>query len=148
MLNLKVLINILKPETMKKTLYILLFLCLIPILDCILIINLAQLLGKYLFLAIIVFFSLIGFFFSQKMIEKVLNQIQLNLKNNIMSEKDYYFLPGSFSVSFLLIMPGIISTFIGLFTVIPGIRTNIGLKISEYLKIDWKEIHEYLNIID
>ena len=148
MLNLKILIRILQPEFTKKILHILLILALIPILDSFLIIRMAQLLGEYLFLAILMAISLSGFFFSGIMINKTLKQIDENLNNNVLSVKNYQKLPGTLVVSFLLIIPGIISTLIGCFLSFSYFRTRIGGRISNSLKIDWKEIHEYLNIID
>ena len=126
----------------------LLALALIPILDCIIIIFLAQLLGTFLFLAIIVFLSLAGFFFSLRLTFRTQKQIKDNLRNNILSLKHYNSLPGTLVIAYLLIVPGIISTIIGLIFAIPHLRSLLGSKISLYLKIDWKEIHEYMNIID
>ena len=148
MLNLKILIRILQPEFTKKILHILLILALIPIIDSFLIIRMAGILGEYLFLAILMAISLSGFFFSGIMIKETLKQIDENLKNNILSVRNYQKLPGTLVVSFLLIIPGIISTLIGCFLSFSYFRIKIGGGISNCLRIDWKEIHEYLNIID
>ena len=148
MLNLKILIRILQPEFTRKILHILLILALIPLLDCFLIIRMAQILGVYLFLAILMAISLSGFFFSGIMINKTLKQIDENLKSNILSVKNYQKLPGTLVISFLLIIPGLVSTLIGCFLSFSYFRTIIGRRVSNCLRIDWKEIHEYLNIID
>ncbi len=148
MLNLKILIRILQPEFTRKILHILLILALIPLLDCFLIIRMAQILGVYLFLAILMAISLSGFFFSGIMINKTLKQIDENLKSNILSVKNYQKLPGTLVISFLLIIPGLVSTLIGCFFSFSYFRTIIGRRVSNCLRIDWKEIHEYLNIID
>lgn len=148
MLNLKVLINILQPQFTRNFLYTLLLLSFIPVLDCIIILNLALLIGNYLFLAILMTLSFIGFFIARKMTEKVQQQIHTNLNSNIMVLDHYQSLPGCLTASFLLIMPGILSSFIGFILCIPLFRKKLGASLSAFLKIDWKEIHEYLNIID
>ena len=80
MLNLKILIRILQPEFTNKLLYSLLALALVPIIDCGIIIFLAQLLGPFLFLAIIVFLSLTGFLFSCRLTFKAQEKIKNDLK--------------------------------------------------------------------
>ncbi len=148
MLNLKVLINILQPEFTRNFLYFLLLVSFIPVLDCILILNLAYLIGNYLFLAILMALSFFGFFLSRRIIRKIQQQIHEDLKSNIMVLDHYLSLPGSLAVSFILIMPGILSSLIGFICSIPFLRTKLGAYLSRILKIDWKEIHEYMNIID
>jgi len=148
MLNLKILIRILEPDFTKKILYLILILAMIPIMDSILIINFSYLMGEYLFLAILLLMSLGGFIFSLNMLKKTHEKLKQNLHDNIFNMKDYNSLPGTLTVSFLLIMPGVISTIIGLIFSIPIFRTALGRRISLILRVDWKEIHEYLNIID
>ncbi|OQY33292.1 MAG: hypothetical protein B6241_08470 [Spirochaetaceae bacterium 4572_59] len=148
MLNLKFLIHILEPDFTKKILYLILILAMIPIMDCILFINFSYLMGEYLFLAILLLLSLSGFIFSRHLVRRTHIRLKTNLHDNIFLLKDYNSLPAALMVSFLLIMPGIISTIIALVFSIPCFRNNLGKRISLILKIDWKEIHEYLNIID
>ncbi len=148
MLNLKILINIVQPQFAKKFLYILLLLSFIPVLDCILILNLAVLIGNYLFLAILMLLSLFGFFISLKVTANVQKQLHSDLETHTMNLNHYNSLPGSFTLAFLLIMPGMISTILGLIFIIPPLMRKLGSLVSRILKIDWKEIHEYMNIID
>jgi UPF0716 family protein affecting phage T7 exclusion len=148
MLNLKILMNIFHPAFIKRLLYAILALSIIPVIDCILIIQLAHLLGDYLFLAFLIFLSLLGFLLSIKITVKIAARINQNLNNNTYNLNCYHDLPGSFSAAFLLIMPGIISFFLGVFCLIPRIRPALGEKVSDFLKLDWREIHEYMSIID
>ena len=148
MLNLKVLIRILQPEFTRNFLYFLLLFSFIPILDCILILNLAFLIGNYLFLAILMTLSFLGFFLSRRITGKTQQQIRNDLQSNIMVLNHYYSLPGSLAISFFLIIPGILSSLIGFIFSIPLLRIKSGAFLSRILRIDWKEIHEYLNIID
>lgn len=148
MLNLKILIRIMEPDFTIKFLYLTLILAMIPVMDCILIINFSYILGEFLFMAILLLLSLAGFIFSLHLVKRTHIRLKYNLQNNIFLLKDYNSLPGALMVSFLLIMPGIISTIIGLVFSIPCFRVNLGRRLSLILKVDWKEIHEYLNIID
>ena len=148
MLNLKILLRVLQPGFIKKILFVFLAMSIVPIIDCYLIIQMAQLLGKYLFLAILVSLSLAGFFLSGVLVDKNLKKIDEKISNNILPLKDYNKFSGTLVVSFLFIIPGLISTLIALFISLPYFRIKLGSKISNYLQIDWKEIHEYINIID
>jgi UPF0716 family protein affecting phage T7 exclusion len=56
--------------------------------------------------------------------------------------------PGTLFVSFFLIMPGIFGSLVALILCIPYFRYKWGLVISSFLRIDWKEIHEFINVID
>lgn len=148
MLNVKVLIKILNPDYTVRYLYFLLLMALIPFLDCYLILLTARYLGEYLFMAILGAFSLSGFFFSIYMIKKNLKIISANTHNNYFSEYFYHMFPGTLFVSFFLIMPGVISTILALMLSIPYLRYKTGYIITNYLKIEWKEIHEFINVIE
>lgn len=148
MLNLKILIKIFQPAFVKRLLSFLLTLAIVPLADCILIIRSADLLGEYLFIALLALLSLAGFVFSFKTLERAVLAINRNLETNVFSEEAYSLLPGGFLAAYLLIMPGIVSTLVGIILSCPPLRRRTGRALSRFLRIDWKEIHEYMNIID
>ena len=148
MLDVKILLKLLNPEYTVRFLYIILFAAFIPMLDFILVIMISRYLGEYLFMAVLAAFSLGGFFISRAMLRKNLEIIRINTDNNYYSEFYYNTIPAVFFIALLLILPGIIGTLIGLVLTLPYLRHKIGRYISGYLKIEWKEIHEFLNVID
>ncbi|MDC7233261.1 MAG: FxsA family protein [Spirochaetales bacterium] len=148
MLNIKVLYDILNPENTVRYLYFLLLAALIPLLDCYLIILLATLTGKYLFMAILFVLSILGFYMARHMIKKNLRIIRNNTENHYYSEYYYFLFPGTVLVSIFLIMPGIIGKAVALIVSIPEIRHRCGKLISRFLRIEWKEIHEFINVIE
>ena len=148
MLDVKILLKLMNPDYTVRFLYMILFAAFVPLLDFILIIMVSRYLGEYLFLAILTILSLGGFFISKGLLRKNLEIIQINTDNNYYSEFYYNTIPAVFFIAFLLIFPGIIGTLIGLVLALPYLRHKIGLFISNYLKIEWKEIHEFLNVID
>ncbi len=148
MLDIKILLKVLNPDYTVKFLYIILFAAFVPFLDFILIIMVSRYLGEYLFLAALTALSLVGFFISKRMLRKNLEIIRINTENNYYSEFYYNTIPSVLFISFLLILPGIIGTLIGLVLILPFFRQKLGKSISNYLKIEWKEIHEFLNVID
>ena len=148
MLNVKMIIRILNPEYTVRYLYFLLLAAVVPFLDCYFILLSARQMGEYLFLAVLIAFSLAGFFLSLLIVKKNLFIIRTNTANHYFSEYYYNMFPGTLFVSFFLIMPGIFSTLIALIICIPYIRYKFGSFISSFLKIDWKEIHEFINVID
>jgi len=148
MLNLKVLIRILNLDYSIRLLYIILTISLIPLVDCYLIILLSHFLGEFLFLSILLFLSLAGFILSVRMMKKNIFLINEHTGNNIFSGYYYHMLPGTIMASVFCIMPGIFGSLIGFFLCIPYFRYKSGKLISRVLRIDWKEIHEYLNIMD
>ncbi len=148
MLNVKMIIRILNPEYTVRYLYFLLMAAFIPFMDCYFIILSVRYVGEYLFLALLIAFSLTGFFISLFLVKKNLFIIRANTANHFFSEYYYNMLPGTLFVSFFLIMPGIFGTLIALILCIPYLRNKFGSFISSFLKIDWKEIHEFINVID
>jgi len=148
MLNIKVLFNILNPENTVRYLYILLLSAVIPLLDIYLIIMTASFIGKYLFFAVIIAFSLAGFFISKHLVIKNLRIIRSNTENHYYSEYYYSMFPGTIFVSIFLIMPGIIGTIVALIISIPALRYKTGNYISNIMGIEWKEIHEFINVVE
>lgn len=148
MLNLKILLSILDVKVISKFLYLFLLMSLIPMLDCYLIILISRLMGEYLFISILLVLSLAGFFLARIMCRRNLLIIENNTKQHYYSEYYYNMYPGTLFISILLILPGFLATFIALICSLPIIRYKIGSSLSSYLKIDWKEIHEIINIID
>lgn len=148
MLNIKVLYEILNPEHTVRYLYILLLMALIPLLDCFLILMTASYIGEYLFLSILIALSLGGFYMSRFLMVKNLRIIRSNTENNFYSEYYYTMLPGTIFVSIFLIMPGIIGTLAALILSLPFLRQKAGRYITQVLRIEWKEIHEFINVVE
>lgn len=148
MLNIKVLLEILNPENTVRYLYILLLSAMIPLLDIYLIIMTATFIGKYLFFAVTIALSLCGFYMSRFMVTKNLRIIQNNTENHYYSEYYYSMFPGTLFVAVFLIMPGIIGTIVALIISIPPLRYKMGKSLSNFMRIEWKEIHEFINILE
>lgn len=51
---------------------------------------------------------------------------------------------GTLPTLLYMVYPGIISTLVGYVLLIAPIRKKLGQIISNYFKIDWDEVHEYL----
>lgn len=148
MLNIKILLKILDTENTVRYLYILLLSAVIPLLDIYLIIMTVSFIGKYLFFAVILALSLAGFYMSRHMVIKNLRIIRSNTENHYYSEYYYSMFPGTVFVSIFLIMPGIIGTIVALLISIPALRYKTGKYISNVMGIEWKEIHEFINIVE
>ena len=148
MLNINVLHEILNQEKTVRHLYVLLLSAIIPLLDCYLALMIALYMGKYLFLAILIALCLGGFYISRRMTVGNLKILRSNTENHYYSEYFYCMLPGTIFVSVFLIMPAILSSIVGLTLSIPSLRYRTGKYISKSLKIEWKEIHEFINIIE
>jgi UPF0716 family protein affecting phage T7 exclusion len=148
MLDVKMIIRVLNPHYTVRYLYFLLLAALVPFMDCYFILLIAHNIGEYLFLAMLISFSLIGFFLSMFLVKRNLFIIRTNTANHYFSEYYYNMLAGTLFVSFFLIMPGILGSIIALILCIPFLRYKSGKIISSFLKIDWKEIHEFINVID
>lgn len=148
MLSIKVLYEILNPEHTVRCLYILLLTALIPLLDSYLILMTASYIGEYLFLAVLIALSLGGFYMSRHMIIKNLRIIRSNTDNHYYSEYYYSMFPGTVLTAVFLIMPGIIGTIVALILSIPSLRHRTGRFLSNLLRIDWKEVHEFINVVE
>ncbi len=148
MINIKVLYEILNPQNSLRYLYIILAAAIIPFADILLILLTASYIGKFLFLSILIAFTLFGFIISRFIVLKNLGIIRNNLENHYYSEFYYTMFPGTLLVAFFLIMPGILGTVTALIVSIPALRFRLGGYLTKVLKIDWKEIHEFINIIE
>jgi hypothetical protein len=91
MLNVKIILRILNPENTVRYLYFLFLTAFIPFLDCYIILLTARYMGEYLFLALLIAFSLAGFFLSIYIVKKNLFIIRTNTENHYFSEYYYEF---------------------------------------------------------
>jgi UPF0716 family protein affecting phage T7 exclusion len=148
MLNINVLYEILNPEHTVRYLYVLLLVALIPLLDCYIILMTASYIGEYLFLAVLIALSLGGFYMSRHMIIKNLKIIRSNTENHYFSEYYYSMFPGTILTAIFLIMPGILGTIVALILSIPSLRYRTGRYLSNLMRIDWKEVHEFINVVE
>ncbi len=148
MLDIKWILKFFDPEYITLYLYGILLAALIPFMDCIFILWAVHYTGEYIFLAILAALSLGGFFLSRHLLKKNLGAIKNQCEVHEYSDYDYNMLPGTFLVSFFLIMPGSLSFLAALLLCIPALRYRFGRWISKFLHIDWQEIHAFINILD
>lgn len=115
--------------------------------DIYLSISLSGFLGTYLYLSLLLLYSLGGILIIIRRQQSILSTIMKNQKKGIFNEAIYQiFITGIISGIFIFI-PGIITTTLGFFFLFPYLSKQIGKHISTLMKINWHEIYEYQNII-
>ncbi|MDA3778873.1 MAG: FxsA family protein [Bacteroidales bacterium] len=118
----------------------------LTIVDFLLVMQVGYFLGNYLALSIVALISGIGLFIFNKTMNANINTIR-DYHLIGYSEEPFLMFIGSMPSAILILIPGLITTFIGLILLIPSIRKQLGTMLSKHLQIDWNEIHEYFYIL-
>lgn len=131
-----------------RLLYIVLLCSLIPIVDMLTAVQLAELIPKYLLMAFITVSGLAGMVISYFVIREVLRQIHYKIRSGYYPRNEVFELVGLLPSAFLLITPGFIGDVIGLLLLIPSLRRLVGQLISGRTEDRFKELYEYLKLYE
>jgi UPF0716 family protein affecting phage T7 exclusion len=115
--------------------------------DIFLLFYLTQLLGMNLAISLFFFFTALGQFILFKSFSVLLDRLMTAKEASDNCTEYYLAYAGTLPSLVYLIYPGIISTLIGSFLLLPLIRKKMGKGISSFFKIDWDEINEYLFLL-
>lgn len=131
-----------------KLLYIVLLCSLIPLVDMLVVLQLAELIPKYILMAFVTASGLAGILISYFSIREVLRQIHYKIRSGYYPRNEVFELVGLLPSAFLLITPGLIGDLIGLLLLIPSLRRVIGQMISGRTEDRFKELYEYLKLYE
>lgn len=131
-----------------KLLYIVLLCSLIPLVDMLVVLQLAELIPKYILMAFVTASGLAGILISYFSIREVLRQIHYKIRSGYYPRNEVFELVGLLPSAFLLITPGLIGDLIGLLLLIPSLRRMIGQMISGRTEDRFKELYEYLKLYE
>jgi UPF0716 protein FxsA len=148
MFDVRVLMKFLDISFILKLLYIVLLCSLIPLVDMLVVLQLAELIPKYILMAFVTASGLAGILISYFSIREVLRQIHYKIRSGYYPRNEVFELVGLLPSAFLLITPGLIGDLIGLLLLIPSLRRMIGQMISGRTEDRFKELYEYLKLYE
>lgn len=146
MVNIRVLLYFFDKERFLKIFLGFSFFGLILLADFFLIFKIAYLLGEYLSLSLLAAFSGIGLFLFANQISRNIDEIHQQHQQGYSSIPFWKFI-GSVPAAVLTLIPGFISTTIGILLLFPYFRIRLGELFTEKFKIDWSEVYEYFYIL-
>ncbi len=127
-------------------LYLILLLSGIVLLDFYLCMQGSIIFGIYLIMSLLCLLSLVGLPVSMGLVSRHLEGIDASRIREEFPEGDFYGLTGAFLAGILLLIPGIISSFLGMFLLVKPLRILAGRILSDFLMVKWHEVYEYRNL--
>lgn len=146
MFNTDFLLKVIDKENTTRFISKLLFLSLLVVIDFFTLFIFGNLIGIFLYLAILGLIILIGVTSSIKEIKREIINLEKSNSIGIYPEKQFYRLTGLYLAVLLIVLPGLLTTLIGLLLIIPKFRFSIGRILSKSLKLDWNAVYEYKEI--
>ncbi len=147
MFSIEFLLKLLNRDKISKYIYTILFVSLITIVDFFTLFIFSEMIGIYLYLAIITTVTLLGVSILINFIKTQIVRLEKKHDVRIFPEEEFYHITALFITSIFIIFPGIISSILGLIIIIiPQLRVLIGRILSKRLKLDWYAVYEYKEI--
>ena len=147
MFSIEFLLKLLNRDKISKYIYTLLFISLITVFDFFTLFIFSEMMGVYLYLAIIGTITIFGVFILIRFIKKQIIKLEKKHDIGIFPKEEFYQITTLFLTSIFIIFPGIISSTLGLIIIIiPQLRIFIGRILSKRLKLDWYAVYEYKEI--
>ncbi len=135
-------------DSSKTTKYIskLLFLSLLIVADFFTLFIWANNIGIFLYLAILATLIFTGTLLTIRYIKKQIKLLELNSSKGIYPKLNFFAITGLFIGGILIILPGLITTLLGLIIITPKLRISVGRNITKSLNLDWNAVYEYKEI--
>lgn len=146
MFNTEFLLQIIKREKISNYIYTVLFLSLLTLGDFLTLFIFSNLIGIYLYLALVASLCFIGAGLIVNKIKKTIIRLEKKHDKGIFPDKEFYNITTLYVAVVLVIFPGIVTTLMGFFILIPYFRQLVGLKLTKQLKLDWYAVYEYKEI--
>jgi len=131
-----------------RLLYIILLLSLLPIADMYVLLQLAELMPKYVLLALVTATGILGLLFTFWVIRAVLDAMHGRIKDGYYPGIEFFEIAGLLVAAVLLITPGFVGDGLGLFLLLPGLRRTIGRVVAGSMEDRFKELYEYLKLYE
>ncbi len=131
-----------------RILYLLLLFSLVPIADMFVLLQLVELVPKYVLMAIVTATGILGLVFAFLVIKSVLDTMHGRIKDGYYPGVEFFELAGLLVAAVLLITPGFVGDLLGLFLLLPGLRRAIGRGVAGSMEERFKELYEYLKLYE
>ena len=148
MLDVKSLIRFFDIGFVYRTFSLILLFCLIIIADIVTAIFISGIIGKYIYMAFIVTFSLAGFFLGIGTMSRISKKVKLEVTAGNSPQGEFKSFLGAFIATVLLVVPGVLSGIAGLVVMLPAVRKSLGERLLKNQASRMKELNEYLKLYD
>lgn len=146
MFNTDFLLKIIDKDNISKYISKILFLSLFIVVDFLTLFILGNLMGIFLYLASLGLLIFIGVTLSIRELKGEISQIEISNSKGIYPEKQFYKITGLLLASVLIIIPGLLTTIMGLLLITPALRFSVGRSLSKSLKLNWNAVYEFKEI--
>jgi len=102
--------------------------------------------GTYLTLALAAAVGLAGLLLTLRAFYRNLEALSSKIRAGVYPEQEFVALIGILIAGLLLLTPGFITDFLGFLLFLPALRDALGRLVARLLRIDLKELYEYLKL--
>lgn len=148
MLNFHLLFSILNPRYKSRYLAILCCLGIAVLLDIILCLQLAFLIGPWIFVSLLSVLTAFSVLLVYYLVDVQTEEISHSIRKRVCDESVFTSYIATLLIGVFLLLPGLINTLIGGILLIPFFSRRIGKIFLVLTGIRWEEAHEYLKLND
>lgn len=131
-----------------RMLYLILLFSLIPIADMYVLLQLVELVPKYVLMAVVTSTGVLGLFSVFLVIRGVLETMHGRIKDGYYPGVEFFELAGLLIAGVLLITPGFVGDVVGILLLLPALRRVIGRAVAGSMEERFKELYEYLKLYE
>jgi len=141
-------IALLRPDTLRKLLYTLLLLALVPLGEILLMAGLGALFGTYLVLAAAAAVILTGCLAALRRLSADVVELRRRVAEGEIAGGELESIAGTLTGVALLLCPGFVTDVVGLAVAFTSLRWRVGAAVIRFLGVDAKRVTEYLRLGD
>jgi UPF0716 protein FxsA len=148
MLGPKTVLGLLDRDAVLRLLLFLLLYSVVPLAEILLLIYLGGLMGSYLVLAVAASTGFVGVFVAYGELRSNIARLRRSVAEGRLPTTEFVNVAGILVGALFLLSPGFITDCLGLLLFLPPVRRRIGLLLIRRLRINVKELYEYLHLYD
>jgi UPF0716 protein FxsA len=146
MLTHRTVLGLLRPDSLRDLLFLLLLWALVPLGEIMLLLYLGSLVGTYLVLAVTAATTLIGILVIVSQLRGEIAELMRRVSSGEPPGAELSSIAGALAAAFLLLSPGLVTDLAAFVLMSPRTRGRVGGALLRRMGIDAKAIHEYLKL--
>ncbi|MCK5737238.1 MAG: FxsA family protein [Spirochaetaceae bacterium] len=146
MLNFRFLDILIRPRSVQIYLGIIAILGAGVLIDIILFLKLAIIIGPWITMTILAANTAFGIFIMYHLMDQSNQQLIMSIDNGKYDSDIFYKYLNSLVASLFIITPGLLNSLFGFILLIPPVSIKLGSRMARIIGIDWQEAHEFLRL--
>jgi len=146
MLNFRLLNILISPRSIRTYLGIISTLGAVVLLDILLFLKLALIIGPWITMTALAANTAAGIFFMYKLTDRRNRQLIDSIDSGLYDPAAFFRYISSLVASLFIITPGLLNTILGIVLLFPPVSIKVGRRIADTMGIDWQEAHEFLRL--